>query len=101
MEAELKVGRRIVKIKVGDYLFDNGACIQLVAGDGRKLYYDHKRPYDRINSIVISKRVFNKGVLKQFKDITGWDDVNSRYKDGRVYKRYVFDYKDIQIIRGT
>ena len=34
----IKAGRKIIEIKDGDYLLDNGHIWQFIAGDGRELY---------------------------------------------------------------
>lgn len=49
----IKIRNNEYTIKQGDYILDNGACIQLVAGDGRILRFDG---YNAFRSVVLTKK---------------------------------------------
>lgn len=45
---KIKIGRKEYDINDGDYIMDNGACLQFIAGDGRCLRIDNWSFYSNI-----------------------------------------------------
>jgi riboflavin synthase alpha subunit len=72
----IKIGRKTYEIKPGDYILDNGACLQFVAGDKRGLKFGY-------NNIVMPKSVAKK---IQFSDMRKETVV----KMGSEYTYYFF-----------
>lgn len=53
----IKIGRETYEVKSGDYILDNGACHQFIAGDGRTL---KMAKYISYSNLVIPKTLVKK-----------------------------------------
>ena len=51
---QIKIRNKIIEIKPGDYILDNGASKQFIAGDMR---YITGKGFDLYSSIVLTKKV--------------------------------------------
>lgn len=65
----IKVGRKIIEVKDGDYLLDNGACWQFVAGDGRELY---RKDHYQFSHVRISGAVRKTIDLSRLKKVPAY-----------------------------
>ena len=60
----IKVGRKEFEVKSGDYLMDNGGCIQFCSGDGRALVWEK---YSSLTSVLLSLAAIKKIDFKQLR----------------------------------
>lgn len=76
---EIKIGRETYKIYPGDYIMDNGACLQFCT-NGRVLKY---KDWTKHTSLVIPKTTFSK-VVKPILHLL------EEKKGGKTIIRYYF-----------
>lgn len=60
--ASIKIGRETFEIQKGDYILDNGACLQFCGGNGRIL---KRKGFDSFSSLLIPKSLYKDINLKE------------------------------------
>lgn len=85
MITEIKIGRNIYQIKKGDYILDNGACLQFCSGDNRTLKQSGFDSYKSLSiSITTEKKVINP-ILKDLEK----REIKSTFS-GQTFIKYYF-----------
>jgi len=78
---ELKIGRRVIEIKEGDYILDNKVCYQLISGDGRSFFHVG---FERNPCVTIPKTT-----MKTI-DLTKLVKKQRKYSASQIYDVYIF-----------
>jgi len=72
-----KIRNRVYQVQKGDYILDNGSCLQFCAGDKRKLEYKH---YISYTSNILPKTVIKEFNLKKMIEVK-----HHHWADCKVY----------------
>lgn len=79
---EIKIGRKTFEIKPGDYILDNGACLQFCSGDRRQLYYKN---YNSFTHILIPPSTVKKIDLTKLRKVVEKGDGITKNSLTRYY----------------
>lgn len=72
--AKIKVNRQEIEIKLGDYIYDNGSCVQIFSGDGRNIFYYKTSTIQRARAIVHTDNVMlPKKLVKRLAKVLLWE----------------------------
>jgi hypothetical protein len=81
----IKIGRKSLKILKGDYILDNGACYQFIAGDRRVLYYTKNGRFNDRHTIIMLPKKLVKAIDFSVLSFTGKNPKDSNTMFGLKY----------------
>lgn len=89
----IKIGRYEIEVRKGDYLLNNGACIQFCSGDNRAIAPNpSKRWFDREpTSVIVPQKMMKKGLFKELPDPEHWEGMKIGGKISETLKVYRFN----------
>ena len=86
--AKIKVNRQEIEIKLGDYIYDNGACVMITSGDDRRMFSYIAQTMQGRKRTYLGYVVLPKKLVKKLAKVILWEK----------HKKKVIREIDLQII---